>query len=97
MFCFRMVLALFCVFFFFKQRTAYEMLISDWSSDVCSSDLISIESLPLPKGLRIYALITPPQQSWPNGTITDEGIYLSVFRWLVSVIESLDKRSSNVK
>src|SRR3546814_2773037 len=29
---------LFC-FFFFKQKTAYEMRISDWSSDVCSSDL----------------------------------------------------------
>src|SRR3546814_7644035 len=29
-----------CEFFFFKQKTAYEMRISDWSSDVCSSDLI---------------------------------------------------------
>src|SRR3546814_6779494 len=29
----------FC-FFFFKQKTAYEMRISDWSSDVCSSDLL---------------------------------------------------------
>src|SRR3546814_6078966 len=28
------------LFYFFKQKTAYEMLISDWSSDVCSSDLI---------------------------------------------------------
>src|SRR3546814_6285911 len=28
-----------CVFCFFKQKTAYEMRISDWSSDVCSSDL----------------------------------------------------------
>src|SRR3546814_8278911 len=27
--------------FFFKQKTAYEMRISDWSSDVCSSDLVS--------------------------------------------------------
>src|SRR3546814_2762017 len=30
---------LFCAIFFFKQKTAYEMRISDWSSDVCSSDL----------------------------------------------------------
>src|SRR3546814_5927243 len=30
------------VFFFFKQKTAYEMRISDWSSDVCSSDLAMI-------------------------------------------------------
>src|SRR3546814_2815573 len=29
------------VLFFFKQKTAYEMRISDWSSDVCSSDLLS--------------------------------------------------------
>src|SRR3546814_4594121 len=34
---YRIVLVL---FFFFKQKTAYEMRISDWSSDVCSSDLI---------------------------------------------------------
>src|SRR3546814_1257541 len=32
---------LLCFFFFFKQKTAYEMRISDWSSDVCSSDLAS--------------------------------------------------------
>src|SRR3546814_20004885 len=32
-------LFLLTVFFFFKQKTAYDMRISDWSSDVCSSDL----------------------------------------------------------
>src|SRR3546814_4790001 len=47
-------------FFFFKQKTAYEMRISDWSSDVCSSDLdhsasssfsvIAIEPVPLQRG-----------------------------------------------
>src|SRR3546814_8917738 len=36
----RVSYGLFCsMFFFFKQKTAYEMRISDWSSDVCSSDL----------------------------------------------------------
>src|SRR3546814_9187420 len=30
---------MYVLFFFFKQKTAYEMRISDWSSDVCSSDL----------------------------------------------------------
>src|SRR3546814_2046738 len=29
------------MFFFFKKKTAYEMRISDWSSDVCSSDLLA--------------------------------------------------------
>src|SRR3546814_1622088 len=33
----------FSFFFFFKQKTAYEMRISDWSSDVCSSDLHPVE------------------------------------------------------
>src|SRR3546814_11131260 len=31
------------LFFFFKQKTAYEMRISDWSSDVCSSDLLRLQ------------------------------------------------------
>src|SRR3546814_1138157 len=33
---------MFMLFFFFKQKTAYEMRISDWSSDVCSSDLVGV-------------------------------------------------------
>src|SRR3546814_4956175 len=37
-------------FFFFKQKTAYELRISDWSSDVCSSDLtVSAAALDLPE------------------------------------------------
>src|SRR3546814_5899906 len=35
----------FVIFFFFKQKTAYEMRISDWSSDVCSSDLLEMAPL----------------------------------------------------
>src|SRR3546814_19257044 len=37
-----LVLVCFIFVFFFKQKTAYEMRISDWSSDVCSSDLLVI-------------------------------------------------------
>src|SRR3546814_18318288 len=40
-----------CVFF--KQKTAYEMRISDWSSDVCSSDLASIHPF-VPRLIRIF-------------------------------------------
>src|SRR3546814_1772943 len=40
------VLAVFSVVVFFKQKTAYEMRISDWSSDVCSSDLRNYPDLP---------------------------------------------------
>src|SRR3546814_8374832 len=31
------------IFFFFKQKTAYEMRISDWSSNLCSSDLLNLQ------------------------------------------------------
>src|SRR3546814_5686452 len=34
-----------CVCCFFKQKTAYEMRISDWSSDVCSSDLVDLHQV----------------------------------------------------
>src|SRR3546814_3405029 len=45
-----------CVFFFFfKQKTAYEMRISDWSSDVCSSDLDALEEV------LAGPMILPPQ------------------------------------
>src|SRR3546814_2499882 len=37
-------LVIVCIVFFFKQKTAYEMRISDWSSDVCSSDLCGTSS-----------------------------------------------------
>src|SRR3546814_14170956 len=42
--------------FFFKQKTAYEMRISDWSSDVCSSDLIEGHCAPQPRGLHVAAV-----------------------------------------
>src|SRR3546814_5616028 len=40
------------IFFFFKQKTAYEMRIKDWSSDVCSSDLDGRGRLILLRGAR---------------------------------------------
>src|SRR3546814_19742152 len=49
---------MFCFVFFFKQKTAYEMRISDWSSDVCSSDLSTIAA-----SLRIW------QPNWGSGSI----------------------------
>src|SRR3546814_12997788 len=43
----------YCCFFFFKQKTAYEMRISDWSSDVCSSDLQLLRSQRMPRDVII--------------------------------------------
>src|SRR3546814_906537 len=48
---------LFYVFFFVKQKTAYELRISDWSSDVCSSDLILLDRLALQAALVEQAAI----------------------------------------
>src|SRR3546814_2380114 len=58
------------VFFFFKQKTAYEMRISDWSSDVCSSDLSSTvrhdrvspraDAAPQPPAARASDCAAPP-------------------------------------
>src|SRR3546814_3481448 len=54
---------LFLCFFFFKQKTAYEMRISDWSSDVCSSDLkarrILFAAIAIVVAAAIWGFITP--------------------------------------
>src|SRR3546814_8334160 len=73
---------MFCVwFFFFKQKTAYDMRISDWSSDVCSSDLVlriaqlwqdfqqarlSIDRLGDILNTRSEAVVSSGQQSLPR-------------------------------
>src|SRR3546814_20848482 len=68
------ILSLFIFVFFFKQKTAYEMRISDWSSDVCSSDLglllaevgrlnnISVSQDDLGRALRAEASRYPGQE-----------------------------------
>src|SRR3546814_12457189 len=49
------------MFFFFKQKTAYEMRISDWSSDVCSSDLLVVSK----HGAKGFADARPaPSAEW---------------------------------
>src|SRR3546814_4392620 len=45
-----------CFFFFFKQKTAYEMRISDWSSDVRSSDLSVFDQGDIDGAAKIYAV-----------------------------------------
>src|SRR3546814_4172496 len=50
-------------FFFFKQKTAYEMRISDWSSDVCSSDLAVIQ--------KIFGALESLGQFFPNGVLDE--------------------------
>src|SRR3546814_10055694 len=60
-----------CVFFFFKQKTAYEMRISDWSSDVCSSDLRNLRLLEQ-RGL-IQQAVSPEDRRRRVIRLTTEG------------------------
>src|SRR3546814_10635983 len=61
------------MFFFVKPKTAYEMRISDWSSDVCSSDLDLVPSIGQPN--RVYEVLNrkrglhrhDPQPGHPRG------------------------------
>src|SRR3546814_170 len=57
------------IFFFFKQKTAYEMRISDWSSDVCSSDLL----VPAPNGI-VNSLAKPVdgRPEFISGNVADD-------------------------
>src|SRR3546814_8357652 len=64
------------VFFFFKQKTAYEMRISDWSSDVCSSDL--------PHLCRYMKNMC----RWPGGTSG----HWDVAHWVISVATTWIRR-----
>src|SRR3546814_1012708 len=60
------------VVFFFKQKTAYEMRISDWSSDVCSSDL--------PDDLELLLTRSMPYGKYKGRLIADlPGHYLNWF------------------
>src|SRR3546814_4381065 len=71
------VLYIVVLFFFFKQKTAYEMRISDWSSDVCSSDLgVCCFSLPGDwwRPCRHSAV-------WTLGTLSFPWSAPSVFQW----------------
>src|SRR3546814_3495861 len=58
-------------FFFFKQKTAYEMRISDWSSDVCSSDLLLTGYVPQTGSRRmlITALLLAAMAPSPAATV----------------------------
>src|SRR3546814_8502869 len=52
------IVQVYVLFFFFKQKTAYEMRISDWSSDVCSSDLAARTVTPSGESRRLMSART---------------------------------------
>src|SRR3546814_2906654 len=63
----------FSIFFFFKQKTAYEMRIIDWSSDVCSSDLQEFKARYGKTLITGFAHI----HGYPVGIIANNGILFS--------------------
>src|SRR3546814_6246107 len=60
-------------FFFFKQKTAYEMRISDWSSDVCSSDLFVLCNLSL-GDRRVLEERTRSQSEFQTHAVSCQGL-----------------------
>src|SRR3546814_4411339 len=54
------------MFFFFKQKTAYEMRISDWSSDVCSSDLLLLVIILLLGAVGLVVTLLQVKEAWDN-------------------------------
>src|SRR5881396_4005567 len=89
---------MFWFFFFFKQKTAYEMVRSDWSSDVCSSDLRGLEA----RGHEVWVLAPrfpgavddPPRvlryPSIPATTYTDFLLAIPLARRLAARVRDLD-------
>src|SRR3546814_5879912 len=61
-------------FFFFKQKTAYEMRISDWSSDVCSSDLGHQQHEPAPRDREIDDPLNHGSVLIPGGSLFEFGL-----------------------
>ena len=49
-----------CSFFFFSSRRRHTRLVSDWSSDVCSSDLTTVDADPSPAGEPVGCVIEEP-------------------------------------
>src|SRR3546814_7091431 len=96
---------LLCVVFFFKQKTAYEMRISDWSSDVCSSDLpLSSGSGRLPPrmftwiaGIMSFGIASVLSRSVRNATKasspTPSLTWTLVSRWTPTVVRSEEHTS----
>src|SRR3546814_537258 len=101
-----------CFVFFFKQKTAYEMRISDWSSDVCSSDLkLFVHTTQQEQDERLAARLSTPWKRWKTGTedyrnrarredylaAMDDMFRLTSTRWAPwQVVDGNDKKAARI-
>src|SRR3546814_5194873 len=83
------------MFLFFKQKTAYEMRISDWSSDVCSSDLAMV----LAAVVLLIAVQMPGEDEPPVPTarVDDVRRLGDQFHVVVDVTNTGDQTAANVQ
>src|SRR3546814_3489594 len=83
-------------FFFFKQKTAYEMRISDWSSDVCSSDL-RIAALPALAVSFLPRVIAAFRETHPGVTVQLQTRSSSTVRqWMANQQFDIDRKSTRL-
>src|SRR3546814_2718845 len=89
-----------CFVFFFKQKTAYEMRISDWSSDVCSSDL---DLSPARSGTAVVAvcgiaaaMFLSRGADWPEGLIVPGLILLGTVVVAIFVYRFASSHASEI-
>src|SRR3546814_14258220 len=75
--------------FFFKQKTAYEMRISDWSSDVCSSDLRSVDAVLLDMDGTILNSIKAAERVWGEWALR-HGLDVDAFLPTVHGVQSVE-------
>src|SRR3546814_2009872 len=69
-------------FFFFKQKTAYEMRISDWSSDVCSSDLLEVlDAVDRVTNVTIERRMEGRRAGDPDALVSDNARILEALPW----------------
>src|SRR3546814_1478125 len=85
------------LFFFFKQKTAYELRISDWSSDVCSSDLDrqDADGAHQCDGLALHPGGFPPHSSLPSHLCPQcpSGFSTTTFTVIVPLVPKSNVRS----
>src|SRR3546814_7614016 len=86
------------MFFFFKQKTAYEMRISDWSSDVCSSDLIGGVLEPLQAGPTIIEddCFIGARSEVVEGVVVEKGSVIGMGVFLGQSTRIYDRASGEV-